>query len=57
VLLAAVGGWDARVPGHLSSHAPPASRICRPPVHGLVAGTRYRGDFEERLKNVLDEIT
>jgi ATP-dependent Clp protease ATP-binding subunit ClpC len=23
---------------------------------GLVAGTRYRGEFEERLKNVIDEI-
>jgi ATP-dependent Clp protease ATP-binding subunit ClpC len=23
---------------------------------GLVAGTRYRGDFEERMKNVIDEI-
>ncbi|GAB3171467.1 ATP-dependent Clp protease ATP-binding subunit [Streptomyces incanus] len=24
---------------------------------GLVAGTRYRGDFEERLKKVIDEVT
>ncbi|MCP2328842.1 ATP-dependent Clp protease ATP-binding subunit ClpC [Hamadaea flava] len=23
---------------------------------GLVAGTRYRGDFEERLKNLIDEV-
>src|SRR5690606_2282838 len=23
---------------------------------GMLAGTRYRGDFEERLKNVIDEI-
>ena len=23
---------------------------------GLVAGTRYRGDLEERLKKVIDEI-
>ena len=23
---------------------------------GLVAGTRYRGEFEERLKNVIDEV-
>ena len=23
---------------------------------GLIAGTRYRGDFEERLKKVIDEI-
>ncbi|HWG00242.1 MAG TPA: ATP-dependent Clp protease ATP-binding subunit, partial [Trebonia sp.] len=25
-------------------------------IAGLVAGTRYRGDFEERLKKVIDEI-
>jgi ATP-dependent Clp protease ATP-binding subunit ClpC len=25
-------------------------------ISGLVAGTRYRGDFEERLKKVIDEI-
>jgi ATP-dependent Clp protease ATP-binding subunit ClpC len=24
---------------------------------GMVAGTKYRGEFEERLKNVIDEIT
>ncbi len=24
---------------------------------GLLAGTRYRGDFEERLKNVMDAVT
>lgn len=26
-------------------------------IGDLLAGTRYRGDFEERLKNVLDELT
>src|SRR5207253_4652064 len=24
---------------------------------GMVAGSKYRGEFEERLKNVIDEIT
>ena len=24
---------------------------------GMVAGTKYRGDFEERIKNVIDEVT
>jgi len=31
-------------------------RVVEIDLTGLVAGTRYRGDFEERLKNVIDEI-
>ncbi|TDC02165.1 ATP-dependent Clp protease ATP-binding subunit, partial [Actinomadura bangladeshensis] len=31
-------------------------RIVQLDLSGLVAGTRYRGDFEERLKKVVDEI-
>ncbi|HEY3010473.1 MAG TPA: ATP-dependent Clp protease ATP-binding subunit [Micromonosporaceae bacterium] len=31
-------------------------RVVQLDLAGLVAGTRYRGDFEERLKNVIDEI-
>jgi ATP-dependent Clp protease ATP-binding subunit ClpC len=31
-------------------------RLIQLDLTGLVAGTRYRGDFEERLKNVIDEI-
>jgi ATP-dependent Clp protease ATP-binding subunit ClpC len=31
-------------------------RLVQIDLTGLVAGTRYRGDFEERLKNVIDEI-
>ncbi len=26
-------------------------------LSGMVAGTRYRGDFEERMKNVMDRVT
>ncbi len=31
-------------------------RLVQLELGGLVAGTRYRGDFEERLKKVIDEI-
>jgi ATP-dependent Clp protease ATP-binding subunit ClpC len=31
-------------------------RLVQIELGGLVAGTRYRGDFEERLKKVIDEI-
>ncbi|MEW2357151.1 ATP-dependent Clp protease ATP-binding subunit [Spirillospora sp. NPDC029432] len=31
-------------------------RVVQLDLGGLVAGTRYRGDFEERLKKVMDEI-
>ncbi|MEU2613420.1 ATP-dependent Clp protease ATP-binding subunit [Micromonospora sp. NPDC007271] len=31
-------------------------RVVQLDLPGLVAGTRYRGDFEERLKKVIDEI-
>src|SRR5919202_1740144 len=31
-------------------------RVVELDLTGLVAGTRYRGDFEERLKKVMDEI-
>ena len=31
-------------------------RLIQLDLTGLVAGTRYRGDFEDRLKNVIDEI-
>jgi ATP-dependent Clp protease ATP-binding subunit ClpC len=31
-------------------------RLVQIELGGLIAGTRYRGDFEERLKKVIDEI-
>jgi ATP-dependent Clp protease ATP-binding subunit ClpC len=31
-------------------------RVVQIDLGGMVAGTRYRGDFEERLKKVIDEI-
>ncbi|GLZ03455.1 ATPase AAA [Actinomadura sp. NBRC 104412] len=32
-------------------------RVVQLDLAGVVAGTRYRGDFEERLKKIVDEIT
>ena len=31
-------------------------RVVQLELSGVVAGTRYRGDFEQRLKNIIDEI-
>ncbi|WP_407444421.1 ATP-dependent Clp protease ATP-binding subunit [Rhodococcus sp. (in: high G+C Gram-positive bacteria)] len=43
---------DGDVPENLRD-----KRIVQLDLTGMVAGTRYRGDFEERLTKVLDEIT
>ncbi len=32
-------------------------RVVEVNLNSLVAGTRYRGEFEERIKTVLEEIT
>jgi ATP-dependent Clp protease ATP-binding subunit ClpC len=42
---------DGEVPRTLAG-----KRIMQVDLTGLIAGTRYRGDFEERLKNLIDEI-
>jgi ATP-dependent Clp protease ATP-binding subunit ClpC len=42
---------DGEVPRTLAG-----KRLIQLDLTSLVAGTRYRGDFEERLKNVIDEI-
>ncbi|HEY6496050.1 MAG TPA: ATP-dependent Clp protease ATP-binding subunit [Trebonia sp.] len=42
---------DGEVPDTLRG-----KRLIQIDLGGMVAGTRYRGDFEERLKKVIDEI-
>jgi len=42
---------DGEVPDTLRD-----KRLVQIDLGGMVAGTRYRGDFEERLKKVIDEI-
>jgi ATP-dependent Clp protease ATP-binding subunit ClpC len=42
---------DGEVPDTLRDN-----RLVQLDLAGMVAGTRYRGDFEERLKKVIDEI-
>jgi ATP-dependent Clp protease ATP-binding subunit ClpC len=42
---------DGEVPRTLAG-----KRLVQLDLTGLVAGTRYRGDFEERLKNLIDEV-
>jgi ATP-dependent Clp protease ATP-binding subunit ClpC len=42
---------DGEVPQTLAG-----KRVIQLDLAGLVAGTRYRGDFEERLKTLIDEI-
>ena len=32
-------------------------RIFSLDLTGMVAGTKYRGDFEERIKSVIEEVT
>jgi ATP-dependent Clp protease ATP-binding subunit ClpC len=42
---------DGDVPGTLADR-----RVVALDLSGMVAGTRYRGDFEERMTNLIDEI-
>ncbi|GAB2761580.1 ATP-dependent Clp protease ATP-binding subunit [Salinifilum aidingensis] len=43
---------DSEVPDALSG-----KRVVQLDLSGMLAGTRYRGDFEERMTKVIDEIT
>ena len=43
---------DGRAPAHLLG-----KRVCALDLSAMVAGTKYRGEFEERIKNVISEVT
>lgn len=43
--------WENSVPETLKN-----KRVVSLDMTGMVAGTKYRGDFEERIRNILDEI-
>src|SRR5690625_4483908 len=43
---------DGKVPAHLKDR-----RIVALDLPGMVAGTKYRGEFEERLTGAIDELT
>ncbi len=43
---------DGKVPDILEN-----KRLITLNLTGMVAGTKYRGDFEERIKSVIDEVT
>ena len=42
---------DGAAPAHLLG-----KRVCALDLSGMVAGTKYRGEFEEKLKHVLQEV-
>ena len=42
---------DGNVPDHLKNR-----KIFRLDLGGLIAGTKYRGDFEDRLKKIINEL-
>ena len=42
---------DGTAPGHLLGR-----RVCALDLSAMVAGTKYRGEFEEKLKHVLGEV-
>ncbi len=43
---------EGRAPENIKTH-----RLCALDLSAMVAGAKYRGDFEERIKSVLDEVT
>ena len=53
---AIVEGIAQRIAGGDVPQTLAGRRVIQLELSGVVAGTRYRGDFEERLKRVIDEI-
>ena len=53
---AVVEGIAQRIVGNEVPRILAGRRLVALDLAGLVAGTKYRGEFEERLKNVIDEV-
>jgi ATP-dependent Clp protease ATP-binding subunit ClpC len=53
---AIVEGIAQRVVGDDVPQTLAGSRVVQLELSGVLAGTRYRGDFEERVKRIIDEI-
>jgi len=43
---------EGRVPDRLKNH-----KVINLDMAGMIAGTKYRGEFEQRLKSVLEEAS
>lgn len=53
---AIVEGLASRIVNHRVSHVLFDKRVISLDLTGLVAGTKYRGQFEERIKNIINEL-
>jgi ATP-dependent Clp protease ATP-binding subunit ClpC len=53
---AIVEGIAQRIVGEEVPQTLAGKRVVQLELSGVVAGTRYRGDFEERLRRIIDEI-
>ena len=53
---AIVEGLAQRIAGGMAPDTLRGKRLCILDLTAMVAGSKYRGEFEERIKNVIDEV-